>query len=211
WIFERKLIARSFAATWKKAAQQVGNRLQESLPEGSSAVVDSSVYDIARMLRMPGSINTKNNQQCTFIEKNPSKLYDFMADFYEPYVKPVNIAKQQQHQRKADIEQKSKTFQQNGYNRQIRADIVKLDSLRTGNMDGCRHNCLLYLKLLHESPAVIVSVNQSLTDSLTSNEVDNILNYPGTEPPKRETIFKGLNVSTEEAEQMQQLVPESSA
>lgn len=211
WIFNRKLVARSFAANWIKAEQQVGNRLQEALPAESSAIVDSSVYDIARMLRMPGSINSKNGQRCHFIEQNRSQLYDFMTDFYEPYVKPVNMAKQQQYQQKANSEPKPKTFQQNGYNRQIRADILKLISLRDGNMDGCRHNCLLYLKLLHESPVVIVSVNQSFTDPLTNKEVDSILTYPGTEPPKRTTIFQGLNVSTDEADQMQQLVPEGVA
>lgn len=220
WIFNQKPPAKQWRDNWSLSMEEVGNRLQEALPFESIGTVDSAVYDLARIMRMPNSVNSRNGQKCEIVELNPSCLYDFKTDFYEVYAKPIRERNSQEWQAKHEqkettepTEKKKRKSNTGGYNRQARQDIIDLVRMRNGNMTGCRYNCLKALQRLKENPAVIIAVNNSFTDPLPKKQVDSILSihYEKKTYITRRKMYSELLITPEETKLMKQLVPESTA
>lgn len=213
WNLVFKLPAASYYKSWLTVMQAVKTRLSEALPVGSSAIVDSSVLHGSRYMRVPSSFNGKRGVYSGFYSIKTENNYNFLEDFYNPLVKVTEQKKVVQLTEYTAKKNKTSGTSKwkNSYNQYLREDIVRLVHLRSGNMEGHRHNLLLYLKLLRETDSQIAYVNSLFNCPLVDYEVTAIQKANYTNFVKRSTIYEGLAVTEEEERQMKVLTNEHTA
>lgn len=217
WVLSYKLPAVNYSTSWRKVMHYIADKLKTGLPEGSAAIVDTRVIDIARVMRIPTSYNVKRECYSSFISFKPTLLYDFLGDFYTPYIqipKEKSVKKpvfKRGYSKSSEDIYKDKPSKVNYYNQYMREDIVKLVKLRNGDVEGYRNSMLFYLYLLKETEQQTRYVNELFNQPLTEREVASILQSDCKEYPKRETVFKNLNVTEEEEKHLRCLTSEYTA
>lgn len=223
WVLSYKLPAENYSNSWRKVMHYIADKLKTGLPEGSTAIVDTKVIDIARVMRIPTSYNVNRECYSSFISFEPDLLYDFLGDFYTPYTqmlkeksdrKPVLkrwYSKPSAEGIKGEDVYTDKPSRINYYNQYMREDIVKLVKLRKGDVEGYRNSILFYLHLLKETEKQILYVNDLFNPPLTAREVGAILESDYKNYPKRNTVFAALNITEEEERHMRCLTSEYTA
>lgn len=190
---------------------------------------DYKAKDIARVLRLPGSINTKNNKMVQIVQYNPSAIYD-MSDF-KGYVDPFeDYTKKSQPKSQAKSQEKSKTkYIYNIYTlyKNRISDIEKMCEMRDYDMVGQRDTVLyiyyyyqlhicngdkfaalkatknLNLKFLAPLPEKeLESYMVSATRAYTENKKDNKKGYNF----KTQTLIDLLEITRAEESQLKTII-----
>lgn len=127
---------------WEKIENHLFNTIKELERSIKNIVVDSRVKDPTRLLRLPGTINSKNNSKCYSMLKNESNKYNIF-DLKKEYIKP----KKQYKQNKGKI---AYLPTKNLYtlNMSRIEDFKHIVSLRNGDIKGYR-NTLIMLYSYH--------------------------------------------------------------
>lgn len=154
-----------------KKTKNMYNHVQDYLVETFADLgADTAAKDIARVLRVPGTRNTKNNQRVEIIEYNEQARYtmSMFRDFIDPF---------EDYPEKTDKTEKTKVkktqkiaYMYNAYTlHKARAmDIEKLCYLRDYEMTGQRDTFLYiyhyYMLLIHQDEAVALYKTLNLND-----------------------------------------------
>ena len=127
---------------WEKIENHLFNTIKELERSIKNISVDTRVKDPTRLLRLPGSINSKNNSKCYSMLKNESNKYNIF-DLKKAYIKP----KKQYKQNKGKI---AYLPTKNLYtlNMSRIEDFKRIVSLRNGEVVGYR-NTLIMLYSYH--------------------------------------------------------------
>lgn len=127
---------------WEKIENHLFNTIKELERSIKNISVDTRVKDPTRLLRLPGTINSKNNSKCYSMFKNESNKYNIF-DLKKAYIKP----KKQYKQNKGKI---AYLPTKNLYtlNMSRIEDFKRIVSLRNGEVVGYR-NTLIMLYSYH--------------------------------------------------------------
>lgn len=127
---------------WEKIENYLFNIIKELERSINNISVDTRVKDPTRLLRLPGTINSKNNSKCYSMLKNESNKYNIF-DLKKAYIKP----KKQYKQNKCKI---AYLPTKNLYtlNMSRIEDFKRIVSLRNGEVVGYR-NTLIMLYSYH--------------------------------------------------------------
>lgn len=127
---------------WEKIENYLFNIIKELERSINNISVDTRVKDPTRLLRLPGTINSKNNSKCYSMLKNESNKYNIF-DLKKTYIKP----KKQYKQNKGKI---AYLPTKNLYtlNMSRIEDFKRIVSLRKGDIVGYR-NTLIMLYSYH--------------------------------------------------------------
>lgn len=127
---------------WEKIENHLFNTIKELERSIKNISVDTRVKDPTRLLRLPGTINSKNNSKCYSMLKNESNKYNIF-DLKKAYIKP----KKQYKQNKGKI---AYLPTKNLYtlNMSRIEDFKRIVSLRNGEVVGYR-NTLIMLYSYH--------------------------------------------------------------
>ena len=127
---------------WEKIENYLFNTIKELERSIKNISVDTRVKDPTRLLRLPGTINSKNNSKCYSMLKNESNKYNIF-DLKKAYIKP----KKQYKQNKGKI---AYLPTKNLYtlNMSRIEDFKRIVSLRNGEVVGYR-NTLIMLYSYH--------------------------------------------------------------
>lgn len=140
-----KWFIKDYAGTSKKN-MNVWSRLQNYLIKtlknslGSIAEVDTKVKDPARVLRVEGTINSKNDKVVKCLVNNKHKLYDLydLYNTYTPY-KPQEATEQKKSKRGIKLLKSKATL-----NYARLKDLNKLLELRNYDLTGIRNGFLMF-------------------------------------------------------------------
>lgn len=123
---------------WEKIENHLFNTIKELERSIKNIVVDSRVKDPTRLLRLPGTINSKNNSKCYSMLKNESNKYNIF-DLKKEYIKP----KKQYKQNKGKI---AYLPTKNLYtlNMSRIEDFKHIVSLRNGDIKGYRNTLIMF-------------------------------------------------------------------
>lgn len=223
WVFKRPAQANGdkycFINTWRRLATHFTKQLEGDL----------QCVDIARLLRIPGTINTKRGVKSEVVYFNKEVTYDIM-DLHNKYnvtqASKVLTFSQEKDRRVAtkqvkgvdkqtnstltprrDYEQESDNT--NGYSRQVKEDLLTLVKLRNGDIEGYRHTILFYYKRFGATLDELESMNNLFVKPVSINDILSVDKSKGIvgKRPMRVTMMDMLNVTIEESSQMLQLVP----
>lgn len=216
WFFNRPAQANGdeycFIKTWRRLATHFTSQLQG----------DPQCVDIARLLRIPGTINTKRGVKSEVLYFNPQVSYSIMA-LHKQYnvtqattqvkqaedTKPVATKPKQVKamDRKRDYEEEPDNT--TGYNLQVKEDLLTLVQLRNGDTEGYRHTLLFYYKRFGATLAELEDMNALFVKSVSQNDVLAVAKSKGLagKRPMRATMMTKLNITVEESSQLKQLVP----
>lgn len=127
---------------WEKIENHLFNTIKELERSIKNISVDTRVKDPTRLLRLPGTINSKNNSKCYSMLKNESNKHNIF-DLKKAYIKP----KKQYKQNKGKI---AYLPTKNLYtlNMSRIEDFKRIVSLRNGEVVGYR-NTLIMLYSYH--------------------------------------------------------------
>ena len=224
WVFNRPAQANGddycFVKTWRRLATHFTKQLDGDL----------QCVDIARLLRIPGTINTKRGVKSEILYFNADVAYNIM-DLHKQYNAPQasklttfsqvrgkrvatkqvkKVAKQQPKPtltQRRDYEQESDNS--GGYNRQVKQDLLTLVKLRNGDVKGYRHTILFYYKRFGATLADLESMNNLFVEPVSTNDVLAVSKSKGMvgKRPMRVTMMDRLSITIEESSHMKQLVP----
>lgn len=223
WFFNRPAQANGseycFIKTWRRLATHFTKQLDGDL----------QCVDIARLLRIPGTINTKRGVKSEIVYFNDEVSYSII-DLHKQYnvtqastltftqVKGKRVATKQakgvdKQQPKPtltprrDYEQESDNS--NGYNRQVKDDLLTLVELRNGDVEGHRHTILFYYKRFGATLTELESMNNIFIDPVPHNDIHAVSKSKGMvgKRPMRVTMMDRLNITNEESSHLMQLVP----
>ena len=221
WFFKRPAQANGdkfcFINTWRKLATHFTKQLDGDL----------QCVDIARLLRIPGTINTKRGVMSEVVYFNDEVTYDIMELHNRYNVTQASILpfKQDKNRRvttkqvkgvdkqpkstltpRRDYEQESDNT--NGYSRQVKDDLLTLVELRNGNTEGYRHTILFYYKRFGATLDELEGMNNLFIHPVSDNDVYAISKSKGMvgKRPMRVTMMDNLNVTIEESSHLMQLV-----
>ena len=216
WFFNRPAQANGdeycFIKTWRKLASHFTNQLQG----------DPQCVDIARLLRIPGTINTKRGVKSEVLYFNPQVSYSIMA-LHKQYnvTQATTQVKQATNNKKVATKPKQvkaierkRDFEEepdntSGYNLQVKEDLLTLVKLRNGNTEGYRHTILFYYKRFGATLPELEDMNALFVKSVSQNDILAVSKSKGLVGvrPKRATIMTTLSINNEESSQLKQLVP----
>ncbi|EBF2934971.1 hypothetical protein FHH00_05100 [Salmonella enterica] len=159
WLFSEKCNKYEFTIDKYKIVQKIINQLFQFLG------ADSKALDASRVLRLPGSINSKTGRKCEVIyfnddRKSASDLYESFSRFYTP--EPEKPSKPRSTKIVADepekpIKQKVLLVKRDSSKAPVKTlsgptlakarydDLRKLIELRSGNVKNSRMTFLLWL------------------------------------------------------------------
>lgn len=159
WLFSEKCNKYEFTIDKYKIIQKIINQLFQFLG------ADSKALDASRVLRLPGSINSKTGRKCEVIyfndeRKSASDLYESFSRFYTP--EPQKPSKLRSPKAVADepekpIKQKVLLVKRDSSKAPVKTlsgpslakarydDLRKLIELRSGNVKNSRMTFLLWL------------------------------------------------------------------
>lgn len=144
---------------------------------------DIKATDGARVLRLPGTINTKNNSLCRVMYIDDDLTYS-MYDLREKYLS-YSFKKQQKEfqKKKSKVIYSNKLF--NSYSLHIARieDILTLCKLRKYKVTGYRNFILhcyaywegIYIRDIEELEDIVLKLNNSFTEPLNLSEVQSII------------------------------------
>lgn len=127
---------------WEKIENYLFNTIKELEKSIKNISVDSRVKDPTRLLRLAGTINTKNNSKCYSMLKNNGNIYNIF-DLKRVYIKPK---KQYKHNKGKIAYLPTKNLYTLNMSRI--EDFKRIVSLRKGDIVGCR-NTLIMLYSYH--------------------------------------------------------------
>lgn len=190
-IKNKKKTLWNYSNKWRRCMKELHIRLQS----------DPRVIDTARIMRLPGTYNSKGNKLCYIEEINPDKVFDL-----NQIIEALDIQTTPNQKTiffNNEPRKKSKYNKQNTYNKSLINEIIDLASKRSkNNLDiGYRNTTLFYLHLLRVSDSEIVHINQKVfSKSLPDFEVNNIISYKVKDNiksyyPKLKTIVEQLNIT----------------
>lgn len=212
-----------------KKTKNMYNHVQEYLVDTFKDLgADAAAKDIARVLRVPGTTNTKNNQRVEIIQYNENSLYtmsmfrEFIDEFEEFTPQKTTTAKTKS-KKSAKI---AYMFNEYTLNKTRSMDIEKLCSLRDYEMNGQRDTILYiyhyYMLLIHKDEQVALyntlNLNDRFTESLTEKQVktyvkSSIRAYKEHLEDKKkgynfkhETLVKLLSITPEEQKEMDAII-----
>lgn len=122
---------------WEKIENHLFNIIKELEKSIKNISVDSRVKDPTRLLRLPGTINGKDNSQCYSMLKNEKNIYNIF-ELKKAYIKP----NKQYKKNKGKI---AYLPTKNLYtlNMSRLEDFKKIVSLRNGNVIGYRNSLIM--------------------------------------------------------------------
>lgn len=127
---------------WEKIENHLFNIIKELERSIKNITVDNRVKDPTRLLRLPGSINSKSNSKCYSMLKNNGNIYNIF-DLKKAYIKPK---KQYKHNKGKIAYLPTKNLYTLNMSRI--EDFKKIVSLRKGDIVGYR-NTLIMLYSYH--------------------------------------------------------------
>lgn len=123
---------------WEKIENYLFNTIKELEKGIKNISVDSRVKDPTRLLRLPGTINSKNNSKCYSMLKNNEKKYNIF-DIKKAYIKPKS-----QHKNKKGKITHLPTKNLYTLNMSRIEDFKRIVSLRNGNVVGYRNSLIMF-------------------------------------------------------------------
>lgn len=196
WVLTYKLPIEQYVHNWKRVMFEIAKLL-----EG-----DTKVIEPARMMRLPGTINSKSHNKCEVIDLNKESLVDFLQVYKVFHLDKSKI----RFQRKINKRELKEISNEGSYSKQLIEEVFQLTSRRSnrGQDIGYRNTTLLILKQLHVHEDRIRYMNDEIfSTGLSEKEVANILSKK-LNPPKRAKVFNRLDVSPEEQQDFRWLVSE---
>lgn len=163
-------------STWQELEDMLYFKLK-------SLGADKKATDGARVLRLPGTLNTKNNEMCNILYINNDIEYS-MYDLREQYlnIKPKQL-KIQQTKKKSDKVIVNAFFNSYSLHMSRVEDILTLCELRKYNLKGYRNMILhcyaywkgIYIRDFEELTNEVIELNNSFREPLKETEVKAIL------------------------------------
>lgn len=163
-------------ATWQELEDMLYFKLK-------SLGADPKATDGARVLRLPGTINSKNNEMCNILYINNDIEYS-MYDLREQYlnIKPKQL-KIQQTKKKNDKVIVNAFFNSYSLHMSRVEDILTLCELRRYDLNGYRNMILhcyaywkgIYVRDIEELTNEVIELNNSFREPLKETEVKAIL------------------------------------
>ncbi|MEE1011530.1 MAG: helix-turn-helix domain-containing protein [Acutalibacteraceae bacterium] len=195
---------------YKKIRQNIEKKLEAVLAEETDVLeMDNNVYDITRIVRLPGTLNTQSGSRAKMIYVNED-YYSF-SDFYTPTQKKQTPIKNKKHNKK---------FRSNeALNEARMIEMEKLQLIRKNNCEGFRN----YMTFIYYNSAIQVydkkeaiaktyafcknfgESNTAFTESqikAITRGIDNNkgTNFKGHYIITKEWIIEKLDITDEEAE-----------
>lgn len=222
---------------WKLEEQIVNNQVMVQLYEKITKTLqaklafigaDAKACDILHLFRMPGTINTKNNQRKeVFVEYlNPEAIFE-LQDFTNEVLEELPQAWQKRAKTPKNGPTRAsvkKLFNPYSLAKTRVSDLERLAQMRDFNMDGCRHNFLhIYAVQLtqakHENfEQKLNEMNDLLTNPAKANDVKAIIKtlqdkaknggnlYASSYLYKNETIVSHLDINEIEQQAMRTII-----
>lgn len=147
---------------------------------------DIKATDAARLLRLPGTINSKNNAECKVVYINEHKehsMYHLREKFLGYKPKEVQLEFQQVKKFKQEKQVVINYFNTYSLHKARCEDILKIVELRNYNVVGYRNfiiHCYtywegLYTRDIEELEALVIELNNSFVKPLKLNEIEAVL------------------------------------
>ena len=142
---------------WEKIENYLYNQLKEIEKGIKNIEIDKRATDPTRLLRLPGTINSKNNSECYSMLKREDNIYNIF-DLKKAYIKPNKAYKKN----KSNI---SYIPTKNLYtlNKSRIVDFKSIVSLRNGDVEGYR-NALIMLYSYHYRLINDITVEELIKD-----------------------------------------------
>lgn len=122
---------------WEKIENHLFNIIKELENSIKNISVDSRVKDPTRLLRLPGTINGKDNSQCYSMLKNEKNIYNIF-ELKKAYIKPNKQYKKNKGKIACLPTKNLYTL-----NMSRLEDFKKIVSLRNGNVIGYRNSLIM--------------------------------------------------------------------
>lgn len=192
---------------------------------------DPKAKDIARILRVPFSINTKVNKRVEIIKMNSENVYTMKmfkeyVDPFEEYAEPYDYNKKAVKKTKSKKSKIKYLFTVYSLNKGRCADLERLCELRDYNMTGYRnrivHMYTYFLFCIHECDKIVTNkvqeLNDEFTEPLSDKELrsivrtckraydDHLKDYKKGYNYKHETIIELLEITLDEQQHMATLI-----
>lgn len=160
---------------WRDLQEQLYNALKEF---GSDRAVSN---DYSRVLRVPMTINSRNNKTCRIVEYNQNAVYtlDEIRTYFENELnKRLDLKKkliEKRRARRQSIKQKENnvininpflTVNRNRYD-----DLIKLINLRDGAVGNCRSRLILLTTYYYRVNNPSLTDEEVLENAITINEL----------------------------------------
>lgn len=186
---------------------------------------DKKATDAARVFRLAGSTNSKNNAR-VYAEVLHDYRYEFaeIVDDYFPEIKKAAVApapqKQPQKKRRANTSVK-RLFNEYTLLKARMSDMEQLTNVRSGNMEGCREYALFlyrYWALMEsgskeKAKTAMLKLNQQFKGPLPDREAladtQSAERYFESVEPFKITnakVIEWLNITKEEQQQLQTII-----
>lgn len=219
WILDRPAIANGktycYINTWRRLTRWFCDELGG----------DRQCIDIARLLRIPGTYNTKSQSYSKIEEMNLDAQYNIL-ELNDQYKVAHNIVKSEDKPRQtikrvATIPNTTLTSRtapsgevptiqsrESGYSKQVKDDLVNLITLRDGDLEGYRHTLLFYYKRFGATLEELHAMNQLFKDEVPESDILAVSNTKDVygKPPRRKVIMETLHITNEESSHLKQLV-----
>lgn len=180
-----------------KLWQTIENRLVKQFKKYGA---DPAAKDVARVLRVAGSINSKTNRRASIIMgNNPVKRYTLkeiqniilveLPYTKEEWIKLKKERRKKKNEYKKLIEEQDKKprklFTIKNLNYRRMQDIKQLIDLRAGNLDHCRHTALYMYTLFNiycngesDNDNILmdtINLNKRITEPLSDKDIEDIV------------------------------------
>lgn len=201
WILSYKPQVSEYLSLWKRTMNELCNRLDG----------DPRVNEHARLMRLPGSWNQKNEDKslCRIVKCDPAAQFNLIpvAQHLETY--SIRYKKRVPKQKREKNELKPKNY--NHYNTIVQNEIITVIKERSQKRKdiGFRNMTLYILKQLGASEDRIDYVNNCIfSNPLAESELRSIKMKSELSPPLRASIVTNLQVTLEEQRGLRYLVNE---
>lgn len=147
---------------WDKIESNLYNQLKEIENVIDNIKIDSKVKDPTRLLRLPGTINSKSNSKCYSMLRREKNIYNIF-DLKKAYIKPKKAYKK----RESNI---SYLPTKNLYtlNKSRIEDFKTIVELRNYDVEGYRNSLIMYYSY-HYRLIYDVTVNELIEEVKTFN------------------------------------------
>lgn len=147
---------------WDKLEKYIYSQLKEIEKEIDNVEIDVRATDATRLLRLPGTINSKNNSKCYSMLKRDKNIYNIF-DLKKAYIKPKKAYKKQEGKIRYLPTKNLYTL-----NKSRIEDFKTIVELRNYDVDGYRNSLIMFYSY-HYRLIYDVTVNELIEEVKTFN------------------------------------------
>lgn len=149
---------------WQKIEEYILQEFKVLEKSVDNIKIDTRVIDPTRILRLPGTINSKNNSECYSMLRKEENIYNIL-DLKKQYIKPKKRRKKREYKELIFLPTKNLYT----LNSSRVEDFKKIVQLRHGNVVGYR-NTLIMLYSYHYRLFNDITVNELIEEVKSFNK-----------------------------------------